>query len=107
MNVLTRPDLQLSARCFVDACRVSREHNALTAKALERYGDHGTQISGVVRDHFPEHVKAELRLLAASITSYSDAAWKHRPHRVRVSTVRALSRAIAARDGSGFYGPQP
>jgi hypothetical protein len=106
-NILKRADLRLSMICFENACRVSREHNALAAKALDRYGDHGTQISGIVRDHFPDHVKAELRLLAASITSYSDAAWKHRPHRVRVSTVRALSRAIAARDGSGFYGPQP
>jgi hypothetical protein len=106
-NILNRPDLRLSAFCFENACRVSREHSALAAEASARYGEHGTQISGIVRDHFPEHVKAELRLLAATVTSYSDAAWKHRPRRVRTSTMRKLSRAVAARDGSGFYGPQP
>jgi hypothetical protein len=105
-TVLNRSDLRLSEFCFSNACRVSREHSTLAAKALAKYGDHGAPISGCVRDHFPEHVKAELRLLAATVTSYSDAAWKHRPRRVRTATMRSLSRAVAARDGSGFYGPQ-
>jgi hypothetical protein len=49
-SILDRPDLQIAARCFADACRVSREHAALTAKALAQYGDEGPQISGCMRD---------------------------------------------------------
>lgn len=107
MKLLDRPTLQLSAKLFADACRCSREHDELARKALERYGDHGPDISGCVRDHFPEAVKAELRLVAHNVTAFSDAAWRHRPKRVRHSTMLALASAVAARDGSGFYGPQP
>lgn len=107
LDVLNRPDLTLAAQMFANACRVSRDHSALALAALKRYGSHGPDISGCVREHFPERIKAELRLLAMTVTTYSDAAWKNRPRRVRAGTMRKLARAVAARDGSGFYGPQP
>jgi hypothetical protein len=106
-NILARRDLDLAARCFADACRVSREHTDLARAAMLKYGDHGPNISGCVREHFPEAVKAELRLLAKTVALYTDAAWAHKPKRVRYQTMLFLASAVAARDGAGFYGPQP
>lgn len=105
-KLLARPDLQTAARLFADACRCSREHDELARKALQRYGNHGPDISGCVRDHFPEAVKAELRLVAHNVSAFSDAAWHHKPRGVRLTTMRALASAVARRDGSGFYGPR-
>lgn len=89
------------------ACMFSRWHDAAAADALAEFGDHGAQISGCVRDHFPADVKEHLRILARAVTTATDAAYAARPPRVQMQTIRALGRAIAARDGSGFYGPQP
>ena len=106
-KLLTRPDLVYSRKCFEWACAYSRAHAVLAADALERYGDHGAQVSGCVREHFPEDVKASLRILARRVTAHSNCAYDYKPRRVHVATIRALGRAVAARDGSGFYGPQP
>lgn len=105
--LLARPDLALSAEWFADACKASRQHNELAAWALKVYGDHGPQVSGYLRDHFPQEAKAKLRALADHVSFCSDGAYDMRPKRVRMSTIRALGSAVAARDGSGFYGPQP
>lgn len=107
MSILDRSDLAASAELLAKACEASRDHSALTAKALATYGDHGPQISGVIRNHFPEEIKTELRKLAKEITYLSDLAFHYKkPKRVRFATMRKLSQAIAKRDGSGFYGPQ-
>ena len=45
--------------------RAAVDHGCLTKEAMDRYGDHGSLISGVMRDHFPPHVKDRLRHLAA------------------------------------------
>jgi len=105
-NLLFRSDLQVAQRYFRRACRLSRDHDALAAQALGQFGNHGPPISGCVREHFPDNVKNKLRRLAARVTSYSDAAYAARPKRVRIATMRALSRAIAREYGYGFYGPQ-
>ena len=85
----------------------SQEHSRLAGEALKKYGSHGSLISGVVRDHFPEHVKTALRHAAHKVTHHSDEAWKARPKGVHNSTMRKLSRAVARHHGHGFYGPQP
>ena len=103
---LNRPDLRPAATLFARACLASRVHSSMAGRALANYGDHGSQISGVVRDHFPERIKTQLRQLASAVTRYSDAAYAARPRRVRFATMRELARDIATRDGSGFYGPQ-
>lgn len=105
MNVLDRPDLHSSRALYEAACLVSRGHNAVLSEALSTYGDHGPDVSGVGRDHFPEPIKAHLRALARTVGTLCDAAWEARPTRVRRDTIRALGRAVAARDGCGFYGP--
>jgi len=105
-KLLTRPDLQLSCQLFALACHVSRAHDSYAAEALKVHGDHGSLISGCVRDHFPEHVKNTLRAMALSVTKYSDSAYAARPRGVRYSTMIQLARAVAARDGSGYYGPR-
>lgn len=91
---------------FALACAASREHVAVADRALKRYGEHGPMISGCVREHFPGRVKDKLRLLARTVTRYSYMAWAARPSRARAATMRALSSAIARRDGHGFYGPR-
>jgi hypothetical protein len=82
-------------------------HSKAAANALAEFGDHGSLISGCVRDHFPADVKEHLRELAKDVTAESDKAWAARPTRVRHSTMLKLSRAVAQDTGSGFYGPQP
>jgi len=101
-----RADLIPAATLFAKACKASRLHSVMARRALDLYGDHGSQISGVVRDHFPTHVKTRLRCLAHAVTNYSDSAYKARPKRVRLNTLRELARDVATRNGSGFYGPQ-
>lgn len=106
-SILDRADLQPAAAKFASACAYSRQHNEEAAQALQRHGDHGALISGCVRDHFPDDVKNHLRLLAFLVTEMSEAAYSLRPRGVRLATMRKLSRAVATRDGAGFYGPQP
>ncbi len=105
-KLLARKDLQRATRLFAKATAASRKHSNLTRNALEKYGDHGPQISGVIRDHFPQHVKDELRRLARDVTEYSNAGYEARPKGVRQSTMRELASEVARRGGSGFYGPQ-
>lgn len=92
--------------CFTLACAASRAHDNLASIALRQYGNHGPQISGCVRSHFPKPIKDELRALAQRVSYWSDRAYKSRPPRVRHETIRRIGREIAARDGCGFYGPQ-
>lgn len=106
-RLIARPDLKRAAELFTDACAQSRQHSKTAADALQTYGDHGPLISGCVRDHFPMFTKDYLRSLARNVGILSNAAYESRPRGVRVATMRALARAIATRDGSGFYGPQP
>ena len=107
VDLISRPDLSHAAALFAAACHQSRAWDNELHVACKRYGGHGPTISGCGRDHFPASLKDSLRALARDVTTLYDAAYAARPSRVRQSTMRALSRAIAARDGSGFYGPQP
>lgn len=100
-----REDLKPAAALFAKACRASRLHIALAGRAGDRYGWHGSLVSGVMRSHFPETVKIRLRKLARAAGDYSDAARQAAPPRVRLSTMNRLAEYIAARDGSGRYGP--
>ena len=106
MEILERPDLTIARERLKLACAYSRAHSKLTAFALDKYGDNGPQISGVIRDHFPEKIKDRLRFLARNVTAASELAWVARPKRVRHTTMLMLSRAVATRYGSGFYGPR-
>lgn len=105
-KLLARQDLSAARFHFENACRASRKHQELVRLSLEEHGDRGSQISGIIRDHFPEHVKNRLRNLCRTITTESDRAWAARPPRVRTETMRRLASAVAQRDGSGFYGPR-
>lgn len=106
-RLLKREDLHMAQYYFTNACWFSRAHSRAAERALARYGDHGSSISGCVREHFPERVKNRLRKLAAKVTEQSGYAHAARPRGVRRSTMAALGKAVACRDGSGFYGPQP
>ena len=105
-SLLTRHDLARAAELFEEACAQARTHDQAAAEALKTYGAHGPQISGIVRDHFPTCTKDYLRSLARNVGILSNAAHAARPARVRIATMRALAREVAARDGGGFYGPQ-
>ena len=54
-----------------------RTYQDLVNYALETYGSQGSLISGVVRDHFPVHVKNRLRFLATAKNMTSDANRLH------------------------------
>ncbi|MBZ9706087.1 hypothetical protein LB543_05055 [Mesorhizobium sp. ESP7-2] len=105
--LLNDPRFIGSKAFFELACAASRAHSALAAESLAAFGDHGAQISGCVRDHFPENVKNELRYWAREVSRLSDLAHKNRPTRTHRSTIIRLGREVATRNGSGFYGPQP
>lgn len=92
-----------AVRHIEKAYALSREHSAVTKAALEKYGDEGPQISGVIRDHFPKEVKEKLRSLCDEMNWHSKRADECRPPRVRGSTMRALRNFIRERDGKGFY----
>ena len=104
---LYNPKFGAVAYRFELACAASRQHDMLAAAALKKYGEHGPQVSGCVRSHFPDDLKDELRAAAREVSRQSDLAHANRPKRVRTATIRAIGRAVATRDGSGFYGPQP
>jgi len=105
--VLDNPKFTNSQTFFVLACSASRMHKAKAAVALDAYGDHGALISGCVRDHFPAEVKDALRFWSQEVTRLSDLAYANAPKYSRLATIRRLGQAVATRDGSGFYGPQP
>ena len=66
------------ADMFVDlAQKLTDEWNATVSLAAEAYGDQGSLISGVYRDHFPDSVKDRLRFLAYGSTMAKDAARLH------------------------------
>lgn len=92
---------------FAAACKASRDWSAQLSDALAAFGDHGPNISGCGRDHFPADVKDRLRALARSVTTHCDEAHAARPRNVHFSTMRTLGQLVAMRDGTGFYGPQP
>lgn len=102
-DVTQRADLAPAADMFRRAFHWSRRHAERAQYALRIYGDHGPQISGVIRDHFPDAIKDELREYCTVMNACADAAWKARPSRVRQSTMRALRDAIRAEVGAGFY----
>lgn len=106
-TLIGNPKFAAAEAHFVAACAASRAHSLCAAKALDLYGDHGSLISGCVRDHFPSPIKDFLRTLAQPVTLESDAGYSTRPARVQFATMRKLAREVATRDGSGVYGPQP
>ncbi len=105
-NLLTRADLEMSRKWFKLSCSSARHWVELRAIYLGLYGSQGSEISGCVRDHFPEQVKDILRNEARCVTLASNNAYKARPARVRHDTIKALGKLVAARDGAGYYGPQ-
>ena len=63
---------------FADlASKMDAEWNATVSLAVEAYGDQGSLISGVYRDHFPDDVKQRLRFLAHGKNLAADAARLH------------------------------
>ncbi len=107
MDILKDPKFATVTAHYERACKASRLHKAESARALANYGDHGPQISGCVRDHFPSAVKERLRNLAQIVGREMDAAKAARPKYVRMATIIDIGRSVATRDGVGFYGPSP
>lgn len=104
-ELLARKDMQPAIKLFEKATRASRAHSRLVSESMDKYGDQGPQISGIIREHFPTDVKNRLRKLARDINKYADAAYYARPKGVRNTTMQALAGAVATKTGTGFYGP--
>jgi hypothetical protein len=58
--------------------QVDAEWKKLLDAACKLYGEHGTLVSGVYRDHFPDAVKDRLRFLAHGSTMLGDAVKLHK-----------------------------
>ena len=106
-KLLLRDNLKPAAALFRKSVEASKKHSNKVADAFNKHGDHGPQISGVIRDHFPTDVKDDLRKLARDVSKFSDAAYAARPKGVRQNTMWKLSQAVADKYGHAFYGPQP
>jgi hypothetical protein len=86
------------------AIMASKAHAKLTQWAMAQYGDHGPQISGCMRTHFPEQIKDRLRRLARLVAIRNDRAMQAKPKRCHVASVRKRARAMVRELGTGFYG---
>lgn len=106
-KLLSNPANGPMIACFAMSCAASRAHSEMAKHALAEYGSQGATISGCVRDHFPSHVKGLLRQLAKTVHDWSAEAFRVRPARMRLETVRNIGSSVASRDGAGFYGAQP
>lgn len=104
VNILDRKDLQIAAKHFAVAAAASRAQSELAHALLKKHGDHGPNISGIFRDHFPEKQKDRLRKLCHVICEENDLGIAARPKGVHKSTMFTLARAVCKRDGTGFYG---
>ncbi len=62
---------------LIAAVMMGQQYDQAVADALERFGDQGSLISGVVREHFPRAVKDRLRVLAHETTSMTDRSRAH------------------------------
>ena len=101
------PKFARAAKYFANACKHSRAYDAALESALVQYGNHGPNVSGCGRNHFPSDVKDALRMKARQVSFWSKMGHgKARPARVHASTMVKLARLVATRDGFGFYGPQ-
>ena len=70
---------ELKADHFEDlALKLKDEWDDVVNLAAKQYGNHGSLISGVYRDHFPDDVKDRLRFLAHGAALASQAAHLHR-----------------------------
>lgn len=103
-TLMDRIDLIPAANCFREAAKCSREWDTLYIAALKTYGDHGSQISGCGREHFPESVKELLRVTAHKVTEWNEKGRAWKPKRVRSETMHKLARLVCKCEGSGFYG---
>lgn len=75
------------------------QHARIARIALDSFGSHGALVSGVVRDHFPDDVKATLRSLAHHATAFWTVASVHQ----RLSRSRSHPLAVRTR----VYGMDP
>jgi len=96
---------QTAEQLLVLAYAHSRVHTELAKLAMEQFGDHGSLISGCVRDHFPVPVKDRLRDIALEVTRLLDESkieWRKSGKHLR--TWIRLKDQIVSRDGKGYYG---
>lgn len=102
-ELMNRPELAEAREQFELAFRYSREHSKQVDDACKKYGDHGPQISGVIRDHFPDDVKEQLRLLCWLMNTANEGAYKMKPKGMHRTTFYRFRDAIRERVGTGFY----
>lgn len=89
---------------LIISAAMSLLHSNLARHALGAYGRHGPDVSGVVRDHFPLHIKADLRYYARQVSYWSDRAMNARPKGVHRATINRLRQYVRDTHGAGFYG---
>lgn len=74
----TRDRHRLASLAYLQCARdTDRMYASAVDRALSAYGDHGSLVSGVVRAHFPDPVKDDLRTLARLATRYRDQSLAH------------------------------
>lgn len=94
---LTKQDHERLAREYIRAANMFQgEWEEGVKNALAQYGSHGSLISGVVREHFPQWVKESLRNTARRASRYAAMAWAHWKAAGKRSTLPGVGRGYGA-----------
>lgn len=87
---LKEPQFAEMVECFKAALVQKAIYSRIVKVSLFAYGSHGPDISGVVRDHFPEWIKMTLRNTLRASYSFEDTGRRRAPTGTRSTTVSAI-----------------
>jgi hypothetical protein len=60
-----------------NALKARKEYRRNILRCFKRYGNHGAEVSGIAREHFPAREKAKLRDLNKRMSDHMDASLAH------------------------------
>lgn len=84
------PQFADMVECFRASLIQKATYNRIVRTCLFSYGSHGSDISGIVREHFPEWAKNLLRSTLKMSYSFQDAGRRKAPAGTRSTTVTAV-----------------
>lgn len=87
---LKEPQFAEMVECFRASLTLKAVYSRTVKMCLFSYGDHGPDISGIVKEHFPKWAKDLLRGLLRKSYEFQGAGERSRPAGTRSATVTAI-----------------
>lgn len=87
---LKEPQFADMVECFKASLVQKAAYNRIVRACLFSYGNHGSDISGIVREHFPEWAKVLLRSTLKMSYVFQDEGRRKAPTGTRSTTVTAI-----------------